>query len=503
MTENTNHKAQRLNIEAAKRVVATVKTTLGPMGMDKMMVDGGGNVIVTNDGATILRELDSAHPAAKMLVEVAKVQETNCYDGTTSSVVLAGQLLSNAETLFAKGLHPNIIGRGYSDALRMVLEELPVLETLPDVSGKGSKRTDSPRLTDIASTAITGKSLEAATDAVAELCVKTIEAVGDVKDVRVLAAPGGSLQDSYLFEGVVINKDVVTTDGQFTDTESLSALLINSGLEEQKQDGNVQVQVDATSYGAVKNAGREHLLEAAQRIEAAQPDIVFVRDGVHDTVVQYLRKRNIFVVRRVPESTMKRLGNEFGSKPYHMAEDGMDVSRAVVDRRRYNDVDYLFVASDIASSEATLVLFGATQSTLDEVQRGFDDALGVVSLIHNGDRLCYGGGTAYLELASRLRSRASEVGGRGQMAIDAFADALEIIPSTIAENAGHSGLDTVLAMRHEGYGYGPDVHNGGIVHMAKWRVYEPETLVRSAITTATEVTTAMLRIDDIIGRKEG
>ena len=492
MTENTNHKAQRLNIEAAKRVVATVKTTLGPMGMDKMMVDGGGNVIVTNDGATILRELDSAHPAAKMLVEVAKVQETNCYDGTTSSVVLAGQMLSNAETLFDKGLHPNIIGRGYSDALRMVLEELPDLE-----------QPRSPELSHVASTAITGKSLEAATAAVAELCVKTIEAVGDVKDVRVLAAPGGSLQDSYLFEGVVINKDVVTTDGQFTDTESLSALLINSGLEEQKQEGNVQVQVDATSYGAVKNAGREHLLEAAQRIEAAQPDIVFVRDGVHDTVVQYLRKRNIFVVRRVPESTMKRLGNEFGSEPYHVAEEGMSVSRVVVDRRRYNDVDYLFVASDIASSEATLVLFGATQSTLDEVQRGFDDALGVVSLVHNGDRLCYGGGSAYLELASRLRSRASEVGGRGQMAIDAFADALEIIPSTIAENAGHSGLDTVLAMRHEGYGYAPDVHNGGIAHMGKWRVYEPETLVRSAITTATEVTTAILRIDDIIGRKEG
>ncbi len=492
MTENTNHKAQRLNIEAVKRIVGTVRTTLGPMGMDKMMVDGGGNVIVTNDGATILRELDSAHPAAKMIVEVSKVQETNCYDGTTSSVVLAGQFLSNAEALFDKGLHPNVVNKGYTTAQSMVLEELPKLA----VNGERSLNT-------IARTAITGKSLEASEEQVAQLCVDTIEAVGDASDVRVLAAPGGALADSYLFEGVVVNKDFVTTDGDFGGVTPTPLLLINSGLEEQKQDGNVQVQVDASSYSTLKNAGREELLTSAKHIVDAlgSNGVVMARDGVHDTVVQYLRKRNIFVCRRVPASTMKRLAREFGVEPYHTPEADMDFCDALIDRRRYNDVDYLFVSSNVASSEATLVLFGATQSTLDEVQRGFDDALGVVSLVANGDSVCYGGGSTYLSLASVLRARAAEVGGRAQMAIEAYADALESIPGTIAENAGHDALDTVLAMRHAGLPFGPNVESGGIMDMDEAAVYEPMSLIRSAITSATEVTTAILRIDDLIGRR--
>lgn len=489
MSENKNHNAQRLNIEAVKRIVGTVRTTLGPMGMDKMMVDGGGNVIVTNDGATILRELDSAHPAAKMIVEVSKVQETNCYDGTTSSVVLAGQLLSNAEGLFDKGLHPNVVNKGYTKAQTMVLEELPKLS----VDGERSLQA-------IARTAITGKSLEASEERVAQLCVDTIRAVGDAADVRVLAAPGGSLNDSYLFEGVVVNKDFVTADGEFENAVT-PILLVNSGLEEQKQDGNVQVQVDASSYSTLKNAGREELLEAAKHIEASGARVVFVRDGVHDTVIQYLRKRGVFVCRRVPPSTMKRLCNEFGVDAYHTPESDMELCEALIDRRRYNDVDYLFVSNNLASSEATLVLFGATQSTLDEVQRGFDDALGVVSLVANGDSVCYGGGATYLALASSLRSRAAEVGGRAQMAIEAYADALEAIPGTIAENAGHDALDTVLAMRHAGLPFGPNVESGGIMDMGESQVFEPMSLIRSAITSATEVTTAILRIDDIIGRR--
>lgn len=490
MTENKNHNAQRLNIEAVKRIVGTVRTTLGPMGMDKMMVDGGGNVIVTNDGATILRELDSAHPAAKMIVEVSKVQETNCYDGTTSSVVLAGQLLSNAEGLFDKGLHPNVVNKGYTKAQAMVLEELPNLVVEGDRS-----------LQAIARTAITGKSLEASEDRVAQLCVDTIRAVGDAADVRVLAAPGGSLNDSYLFEGVVVNKDFVSTDGVFDGKSEVEVLFINSGLEEEKQDGNVQVQVDASSYSSLKKASREEMLESAKHIVESGAKAVFVRDGVHDTIVQYLHKRGIFVCRRVPSSTMKRLSNEFGVKPYHIPEEDMDVSKAIIERRKYNDVDYLFVSSSLASSEATLVLFGATQSTLDEVQRGFDDALGVVSLVANGDDICYGGGSTYLALASSLRSRAAEVGGRAQMAIESYADALESIPGTIAENAGHDALDTVLAMRHAGLPFGPDVESGGIMDMGESQVFEPMSLIRSAITSATEVTTAILRIDDIIGRR--
>ena len=490
MSDNKNNDAQRMNIEAVKRIVGTVKTTLGPMGMDKMMVDGGGNVIVTNDGATILRELDSAHPAAKMIVEVSKMQEANCYDGTTSSVVLAGQLLANAESLFDKGLHANVINKGYIYAMGMALDIL---------SGLDAANYD---LTDLARTAITGKSLEASEEKVAKLCVDTIEAAGDASDVKILAAPGGSLNDSYLFNGVVVNKDFVTADGKW-DGSDIPILLINGGLEPQKQDGNVQVQVDAANYSSIKNADREQMLASAKQIEDIGAKVVFVRDGVHDTIVQYLRKRDIFVCRRVPPSTMKRLSNETGAVVYQTPEDDMETPVVHVSRKRLNDVDYLFVTG--SKTEATLILFGATQSTLDEVQRGFDDALGVVSLVANGDEVCVGGGATYLSLAVFMRSRAAEVGGRAQMAIEAFCDALEAIPGTIAENAGHDALDTILAMRNkviEGETcYGPDTDNGGICDMTEMSIYEPMSLIRSAITSATEVATAILRIADVIGRR--
>ena len=223
--EEKIHNAQRMNIEAIRRIVDTVKTTLGPMGMDKMMVDGGGNVIVTNDGATILRELDSAHPAAKMIVEVSKMQEMNCHDGTTSTVVLAGQLLSNAENLFSKGLHPNVINKGYTHAAELAVK---ILEE------KYGIKCDEEKLSAIARTAITGKTLESSEEQVAQLCVDTIQQVGNVRDVRVIAAPGGALSDSYLFNGVVVNRDFVEAD----DIESLGGstiLLLNGGLEEQKE----------------------------------------------------------------------------------------------------------------------------------------------------------------------------------------------------------------------------------------------------------------------------
>ncbi len=497
MSDNKNNNAQRMNIEAVKRIVSTVKTTLGPMGMDKMMVDGAGNVIVTNDGATILRELDSAHPAAKMIVEVSKMQEANCYDGTTSSVVLAGQLLANSEGLFDKGLHPNVINKGYTHAMNMALDILPSLNT------------DSYELTDLARTAITGKSLEASEEKVAQLCVDTIEAVGEAADVRILAAPGGSIGDSYLFDGVVVNKDITTNEGDLDGEEMLAVIMLNTGLEEQAQNANVQVQVDANSYSSIKNADREQLLTSAKQIVKSFPKkggVLFVRDGVHDTVVQYLRKNSIYVCRRVPESTMKRLSNELGFQIYQTPEDDMGPIGAHIERKRYNDVNYLFVTSNLEEhKEATLVLFGATQSTLDEVQRGFDDALGVVSLVNNGDDVCVGGGATYLALSVMMRSRAAEVGGRAQMAIEAFCDALESIPGTIAENAGHDALDTILAMRHkvaDGELYhGPDTNNGGICNMNELSIFEPMSLIRSAITSATEVATAILRIDDVIGRR--
>ena len=508
MSEGEGKKsAQTHNIRAARQIVDTVKTTLGPMGMDKMLVDGGGNVIVTNDGATILRELDVAHPGGKMIVEVAKMQESLCYDGTTSTVVLAGQLLANSEMLFEKGLHPNVICRGYHEASQVATEYLKELTLTKiaktPITGKTSTVT-MQLLTKIAKTAITGKTLETSLDRVSQLCVDAVTAAGSADNVRVLSLPGGSIDDSYLFNGVVLNKDFV--GGAEIQVGADDCLLINTGLEMVKSDDNVQVQLDAQSYQSFKDSGKNDLLTLAKKIAdvLVEGGIVFVRDGVAESVVAFLEKKNIRVVHRLPESSMKSLSNALGLS---IAQTPEDVSHSVNrpwSLEKYNDVNYIFIKS-VEDDESTLILRGATTTTLDEVERGFDDALGVVSLVLNNGGAVHGGGSAYVAMASHLRTRAASIGGRAQMAIEAFADALESISATIAENAGHDPLDTVLAMRHAvlngNTSMGPDVNEGGITDMAEHGVVEPTELVRQAVLSATEVTNAILRIDDIIGRK--
>ena len=488
-------KAQIHNIRAAKTVAETVKTTLGPMGMDKMMVDGGGNVIVTNDGATILRELDVSHPGGKMIAEVARTQESLCYDGTTSTVVLSGQLLGNSEMLFEKGLHPNVICRGYHEAAQMAVKYLA------DEVAQDSKDRD--RLVHVAKTAITGKTLETALDAVAELCVSAVEKAGDAESVKVVSFPGGSLEDSYLYNGVIVNKDFVL-EGE---NDYQSMLLINTGLETEKAEDNVQVQLDAKSYQSFKGASKADLVASAKHIVDAMPKggVVFVRDGVSDMVCSYLKKNGIMVVRRMPESSLRALSRMSGLDIAQVPEEIEAVAAVSITRERKNDVWYLFVGSEEENEEATLVLHGATTHTLEEVERGFDDALGVVSLVMKSGQFVVGGGNAYVRMATHLRQHAASVGGRAQMAIESFADALEVIPATIAENAGHDPLDTILAMRHEilqgRVSVGPDVTEGGVRDLLADGVIEPVALVRQAVLSAGEVTNAILRIDDIVARR--
>jgi len=493
--ESTKSKAQIHNIRAAKTVADTVKSTLGPMGMDKLMVDGGGGVIVTNDGATILRELDVSHPGGKMIVEVAKTQENLCYDGTTSTVILAGQLLGNSETLFEKGLHPNVICRGYHEASQMAVEYLQ-----RHVSLTSDKRDV---LVSVAKTAITGKALENSLDAVAELCVSAVEKAGDAESVKVVSFPGGSLDDSYLYEGSIVNKDYVLEG----DDAYSNVVLLNTGLENEKSEDNVQVQLDAQSFQSYKSSGKANLISTAKLLVKVLPKggLVFARDAVNDHVCAHLKKHNIMVARRVPESTLRSLSKVTGATIYQTPEEVEEATECTVERQKHNDVWYLFVQGDVKSDEATLVLRGATSHTLEEVERGFDDALGVVSLVLKNGNFVVGGGNAYARMSSHLRQHAAQIGGRAQMAIEAFADALECIPATIAENAGHDPLDTILAIRHEilqgNREIGPDVHNGGVCNMMELGVYEPTELVRQAVLSASEVTNSILRIDDIIARR--
>jgi chaperonin GroEL (HSP60 family) len=486
--------AQSLNIRAAKAIADTVRTTLGPAGMDKMMVDGGGNVIVTNDGATILQELDVSHPGAKMIIEAANTQESMCYDGTTSTVVLAGQLLSNTESLFEKGLHPNVICKGYRQAAQWAVEHIQSLS-----------ESAKPHLTHVAQTSITGKSLESAMEHVSWLCVKAAElAGGDFERIRVLCQPGGGLEDSTCFSGVVLHKEFMLPAMPLLQGK---ALLINTGLSNKKNEDNVQVSLgSAAEYQQYQQTTtRDIWVKKAEAIIERLPDggAVFVRDHVNEVVAATLAKAGVSVVQRLPESDMTALGLLLNTNVAHTIEDLGDAVDADIECRAIGDMKYVVVEGK--GEVTTLILRGATKQTLDETERGFEDALGVVCLAYNTLEVVPGGGAAYLNSAINLRSRAAEIGGRAQMAIDAFADALETIPATIAENAGHDPLDTVLALRNEhlsgNIDYGPDIENGGTMSMKSADVWEPLSLVRQAIQSASEVTISILRIDDIIGKR--
>ena len=495
MSDTKSESALRKNIEAATMIVRTVRSTLGPLGRDKMMVDAGGNAIVTNDGATILGELDVSHPGGKMIIECAQTQESLCYDGTTSTVVLGGELLTNSENLLNRGLHPNIVCRGYNEAARIATEYLSDSLRLEDKD---------EYLKQVARTAITGKTVDAALDAVSDLCVQAVQKAGSAEKVRVLSLPGGTLRDSYLFNGAIVNKHYVIDRER---EMSQQVVLLNTGLEPQKTDDNITVQLDMKGYSQLKSSNKDDLLEQAKLIISHLPEggVVFVRDGAVDHVCAYLHKHNVSVVRRLPESALRALSSTLGLPVAQTPSDIECAAQGNVHTERHYDVDYLFVQGEIESDQSTLVLRGATTTTLDEIERGFDDALGVVSLVMNGDGCVAGGGSAFAAMAAHLRTQAASIEGRAQMAIEAFADSLEILPATIAENGGLDPLDCILSLRHElqsgATDYGPDLENGGVTSMTELGVVEPLSLVRQAVLSATEVTTAILKIDDMVAKR--
>jgi len=513
MSDTKTETTLRSNIEAARIIIDTVKTTLGPMGRDKLLVDAGGNTIVTNDGAAILGELDVSHPAAKMIIECAKTQEAECYDGTTSSVIVAGSLLKNSEALLNKGLHPNVVSKGYHEAARLCMKRLDELsgsveEDDGTASTNGGYFPGGSVMRQAIITAITGKTLEADVDHVVTL---VSGAVDSEEKPRVMCMPGGSLSDSELWDGVVVNK-TFAQPMPWDSWHDPHILLLNKSSEEAKSDDNVQVQLDMKGYSQMKATAKEDALSSAKSIVSTfdgKSGVVFVRDQVEDAMVSYLKKHDIGVVKRVPESVMQALSKSTGFPVYHSPSDDMNEQMTVVEEREIDDVKYLFVSGKGDSPVKTLVIRGSTRTTLDETERGFDDALGVASIIHNGGDVVWGGGTTYCALAMYIRNEAASVSGRKQMAIEAFADALESIPSTLAENSGHDPLDCILAMRKALYddpdmeeqALGPDVEEGGLIDMKELGVLEPAKLVRQSIMSATEVTTAMLKIDDMVAKK--
>ncbi|RJS70509.1 MAG: thermosome subunit [Candidatus Syntrophoarchaeum sp. WYZ-LMO15] len=504
-SERTRGKeAQNRNILAAKAVASAVRTTLGPKGMDKMLVDSLGDVVITNDGATILKEMDIEHPAAKMMVEIAKTQDDEVGDGTTTAVVIAGELLKKAEDLLEQDIHPTVIASGYRLAADKAYEILN--EVADDVSPD-----DKETLLKVARTAMTGKGAEVSRDELTKLAVDAVTAVVeedgtvDIDNVKVEKKMGGGVEDTVLIDGIVIDKERVHPNMP-KKVENAKIALLNCPIEIEKTE--VDAKIEITSPDQLKlflDEEEKMLREMVEKIKSTGANVLFCQKGIDDIAQHYLAKNGILAVRRVKESDMKKLGRATGGRVVSSVDElePADLGEAgLVEERKIGGDEMIFVEKCKNPKAVSLLLRGGTEHVVDELERGMHDALRVVGVAIEDKKVIAGGGSPETELALRLRDYASTIGGREQLAIEAFADALEIIPRTLAENAGLDPIDMLVALRsaHESGNKhaGIDVMKGEIIDMAEAGVLEPVRVKTQAVSSATEAAVMILRIDDVI-----
>ena len=504
--------AHQNNIAAAKAIADAIRSTLGPRGMDKMLVDSMGDVVITNDGVTILKEIDVEHPAAKMLVEVAKTQDAECGDGTTTSVVLAGELLKKAEELLESNVHPTVIAAGY----RMAAEK--AVDVLTDNSLTISYK-DEKKLRRIAGTALRSKIADAAGDMLSEIAVKAVTAVAekrgkryvvDVDNIQVVKKQGGSIDDTELIEGVILDKEPVHT-GMPNHVPKPKIALLDSSLEIKKTEVDAKIQIrDPTQLQAFLDEEEATLKGMVDSVVKSGANVVFCQKGIDDLVQHYMAKNGIYAVRRVKKSDMEKLAKATGGK---VVSDLNDLDKSVlgsagaVELRQIGDDKMTFVTGCKKATAVSILLRGGTEHIVDEMDRSLHDALSVVGVALEDGRISAGGGSAAIEIALRLRDYAATVGGREQMAIDAFAEAIEIVPKTLAENAGLDSINAILDLRQahkKGQKHaGLNVHTGKVVNMMDAEVIEPLRVGTQAIQSATEAAVMILRIDDVIAARAG
>ena len=503
-SERTRGKdAQSRNILAAKTIAAAVKSTLGPKGMDKMLVDSMGDVVITNDGATILKEMDIEHPAAKMMVEIAKTQDEEVGDGTTSAVVIAGELLKKAEDLLEQEVHPTLIVTGYRLAAEKAYEILKELtkDVTPD---------DTETLKKIAMTSMTGKGAEVGRELLTDLAVESVRAIAekgkvDVDHIKLEKKTGGSKDDTVLIKGMLIDKERVHP-GMPKLVENAKIALVNSALEIEKTEVDAKIEITSPDQMKAFLDEEERMLKSmVDKVKDSGANVLFCQKGVDDLVQHYLAKEGILAVRRVKESDMKKLASATGGKVLTTLEEirPEDLGAAgVVEERKIGGEEMIFVEDCQNPKSVSILLRGGTEHVVDELERGMYDALRVTACAVEDGKYVAGGGATEIELAMRLRDYAASVGGREQLAIQAFADAVEVIPRALAENAGLDPIDMLVALRsaHEAgnKNAGLDVFKGEPTDMLKAGVIEPLRIKTQAISSATESATMILRIDDVI-----
>ncbi|MEM4263144.1 MAG: thermosome subunit beta [Thermoplasmata archaeon] len=504
--------AQFSNITAAKAIGEAVRSTLGPRGMDKMLVDSMGDVVITNDGVTILKEIDVEHPAAKMIVEVAKTQDEECGDGTTTAVIMAGELLKKAEALIEQNVHPTVIASGFRLAAQKAQEILTdiAIKITPD---------DKNKLKDIAMTAMISKSVSASREHLADIAVRAVLAVAEKKDgkfevdqdnIQIVKKQGASMEDTQLIEGIIVDKEVVHS-GMPKKVEKAKIALIDSALEVKKTEIDAKIEItDPTQLQAFLAEEEKMLKRMVDIIKKSGANVAFCQKGIDDLAQHYLAKEGIYAVRRVKKSDMEKLSKATGATIVTKLDDLKESdlgTAALVEEKKIGGDQMTFVTGCKNPKAVSVLIRGGTEHVVDEIERSLDDAISVVGLALEDGMLVTGGGSTATEIALRLREYAASVGGREQIAIDAFADAMEIIPTTLAENAGLDPIDVLIELRKAHKDgkkrAGINVFTGKVVDMEKEKVLEPIRVGKQAINSATDAAVMILRIDDVIAAKGG
>ena len=495
--------AQRMNIMAGKILAETIRTTLGPRGMDKMLVDSLGDIVVTNDGVTILKEMDIEHPAAKMLVEVAKTQEDEVGDGTTTAVIIAGELLKKAEELLDMDIHPTIIAMGYRQAAEKAQEILDLISFDAD---------DRDTLMKVAMTAMTGKGSEKAREPLAELVVDAIiqvEEDGEVEkdNINIQRISGESVNESQIVNGIVIDKSR-TDPGMPKQIEDAKIALVKYPIEvkDLETDAKISLTDPAQMQAFIENE-EQMIKDMVDKITESGANVLFCQKGIDDLAQHYLTREGIYAIKRVKKSDMQRIEKATGAKlvtniddlkPEDLGEAGLVYEKKIFD-------EVLTFVEDCKDPKAvSIILRGSTKHVAEEIERAVEDAIGVVAATIEDKKVVAGGGAPEIAISKGLKEFADTVSGREQLAISAFAEALEVVPRTLAENAGMDSIDALVDLRaaHEKSLYmGLNVFNGGVADMYHEGVVEPQRVKKQAIQSAAEATEMLLRIDDMIASK--
>jgi thermosome len=507
-SRNRGKEAQKNNIAAAIAVADTIKTTLGPRGMDKMLIDSMGDITITNDGAAILKDMNIEHPAAKMVVEVAKTQDDIVGDGTTTAVIIAGELLKKAEELLDQNIHPTVIIGGYRKAAQKAMEVLAKI-------GMTVELDDKKTLKKVAVTSMSSKAVGTAREHFADIAIEAVKQVSekrgeqtvvDVDNIQIIKKEGKSLLETELVRGIILDKEVVQS-GMPKRVEKAKIALVNAALEVEKTEISAEVRIkDPSQIKAFLDKETNMLRDMVEKIKRSNANVLVCQKGIDDMAQHFLAKEGILAVRRAKESDIDKLSRATGGKVVTNLDDlkPEDLGYAgLVEERKIGDDKMVFIEGCKDPRSVSILIRAGLERMVDEAERAMHDALSVVADVFRKNNVVAGGGAAEEEVAKELRDYALKVGGREQLAVVAFAESLEAIPKTLAENAGLEQIDILVALRtaHEkpkGQYMGVDVFTGKVANMYEMGVIEPLSVKEQAIKSAAESACMILRIDDVI-----